>query len=296
MCDKRMPAEATNSGKWWLAPAKLNLFLHITGRRVDGYHLLQTVFQFIDYYDRLQFSVRKDGLVRRQPVLKDIEEKSDLTVRAARLLQSAANTSLGVTIQIEKNIPMGAGLGGGSSDAATTLIALNSLWQLGFSVKQLADMGLELGADVPVFVHGRAAWAEGVGEQLTVIDLPEPWYLVVAPPCHVSTGEIFSSSELTRSAAPIKIRDFLAGQESPRNEAYYGNVFEPVVRRLYPEINKVFEWLSEYAKPKLTGTGACVFAAFDSKELAEEIEQRLPSQWRGLVARGMNISPMNKQN
>ncbi|NOX42557.1 MAG: 4-(cytidine 5'-diphospho)-2-C-methyl-D-erythritol kinase [Gammaproteobacteria bacterium] len=278
----------------WLAPAKLNLFLHITGRRADGYHLLQTVFQFIEFYDQLQFSVREDGVICRQSQLVGIDEKSDLSVRAAKLLQTTANSCLGTTIQIEKNIPMGAGLGGGSSDAATTLIALNSLWQLGFSIERLAALGIELGADVPVFVRGHAAWAEGIGEQLTNIDLPEPWYLVIVPPCHVSTGEIFNAPELTRDAPPIKIRDFLSGQTAGQRTVC-GNACEPVVRSLYPEINKVFEWLSEHARPKLTGTGTCVFAAFESEQSAEDIAQRLPTQWRGLVAKGINVSPLYTQ-
>ncbi len=290
----------------WLAPAKLNLFLHIIGRREDGYHLLQTVFQFIDFYDRLQFTVCKDGVISRETKIAGIDADCDLTVKAAKLLQSTAKTPLGAAIRIEKNIPMGAGLGGGSSDAATTLIALNSLWQLKFSVTQLATLGLELGADVPVFVHGHAAWAEGVGELLTALDLPEPWYLMIVPPCHVSTGEIFNTAELTRDAAPIKIRDFLAAARSKHNvgglrfeRAYfdndyekYGNAFEPVVRRLYPDINKIFGWLSDYAQPRLTGTGACIFAEFESEKSAEEVARRLPKQWRGFVAKGMNVSPL----
>jgi len=268
----------------WSAPAKLNLFLHITGRRPDGYHLLQTVFQFIDYCDLLSFDVRTDGVICRASDLRGIDEQADLSVRAAKLLQATAQTPLGVTIQVDKHIPMGGGLGGGSSDAATTLIALNSLWELGFSVDQLADLGLRLGADVPVFVRGHAAWAEGVGEALVAIDLPEPWYLVLVPPCHVSTGEIFNDQELTRDAAPIKIRDFLEGQGR--------NVFEPVVRRQYPEVDKVITWLSEYAKPKLTGTGACVFAEFESEQAANDIAEKLPGNWQGFVARGMNKSPL----
>ncbi len=309
MCDTTRPGLSgipTGPSKTWLAPAKLNLFLHIIGRRADGYHLLQTVFQFIDFYDRLQFTVREDGTISRQAQLTDIDEESDLTIKAAKLLQGAAKTSLGATIQIEKNIPMGAGLGGGSSDAATTLIALNSLWQLKFSVGQLAALGLELGADVPVFVRGHAAWAEGVGEQLTDIDLPEPWYLVIVPPCHVSTGEIFNTAELTRDAAPIKIRDFLAARRKQDftgfgfantkfEDTEFGNTFEPVVRSLYPEINKVFGWLADYAQPRLTGTGACIFAEFESEQLAENIARRLPTQWHGFVAKGVNVSPLHKQ-
>lgn len=314
MCNTTRPGLSgvlTGPPKMWLAPAKLNLFLHIIGRRADGYHLLQTVFQFIDFYDRLQFTVCEDGIISRQAQLADIDEEADLTIKAAKLLQRAAKTPLGVTIQIEKNIPLGAGLGGGSSDAATTLIALNSLWQLNFSVEQLAALGLELGADVPVFVRGHAAWAEGVGEQLTAIDLPEPWYLVIVPPCHVSTREIFNTAELTRDAAPIKIRDFLAGRgkqdftDSGLTSAgfanikfentEFGNTFEPVVRSLYPEINKVFGWLSDYAQPRLTGTGACIFAEFESEQLAENIATRLPTQWHGFVAKGVNVSPLHKQ-
>ena len=268
----------------WSAPAKLNLFLHITGRRPDGYHLLQTVFQFIDYCDLLSFDVRMDGLICRTVDLPGLDEQTDLSLRAAKLLQDTAQTPLGASIQVEKHIPMGGGLGGGSSDAATTLIALNSLWDIGFSVDQLADLGLRLGADVPVFVRGHAAWAEGVGEALVAIDLPEPWYLVLVPGCHVSTGEIFNDQELTRDAAPIKIRDFLAGQGR--------NVFEPVVRRQYHEVDEVIIWLSQYARPKLTGTGACVFAEFESEQAAKDIAEKLPGNWQGFVARGMNKSPL----
>jgi len=298
-----MPPDLSNQ---WLAPAKLNLFLHITGRRADGYHLLQTVFQFIDYFDRLQFTLREDGVISRGAEIAGIDEEIDLTVKAAKLLQKTAKTQLGAQIQLEKNIPMGAGLGGGSSDAATTLVALNSLWQLNFSSDRLAELGQKLGADVPVFIRGHAAWAEGIGEQLTAIDLTEPWYLVIVPPCHVSTGEIFNTAELTRDSAPIKIRDFLvavaqekAAQEKLRSGAQADlglvNVFEPVVRRLYPEVDKVFDWLSAFAQPKLTGSGACVFAEIGSEQTANELMQRLPEQWHGFVAKGLNVSPLLKQ-
>lgn len=293
------PCESAKLSNAWLAPAKLNLFLRIVGQRADGYHLLQSVFQFVEFYDKLQFTVRDDGVIERQSQLEGIDEVSDLTLRAAKLLQSTANTHLGVTIEIEKNIPMGAGLGGGSSDAATTLVALNSLWQLKFSIDQLAMLGLKLGADVPVFVRGQAAWAEGIGEQLTNIDPPEPWYLLVVPQCHISTAEIFNTPQLTRDAPPIKIRDFLASvaleHRKGGDDQAYGNACESVVRRLYPEVNAAFEWLSEYARPRLTGTGACVFAAFESEQLAQDIAYKLPARWRGLVTKGINVSPLRAQ-
>lgn len=279
-----MQAETPPQDSCWPAPAKLNLFLHITGRRPDGYHLLQTVFQFIDFCDELKFNVRDDGDVRRITEVAGVAESQDLVVRAARLLQSETGTSAGVNIEINKRIPMGGGLGGGSSDAATTLVALNELWQTGLSAQQLAALGLTLGADIPVFVQGHCAWAEGVGEHLEPIDLPEPWYLVVIPPCHVSTAQLFSAPELTRDAPPIKIRDFLAGQTH--------NAFEPVARHYYPEIGRVIAWLEKYGRPRLTGTGACVFLDFDSEQQARDAAAGLPEQWPGHVVKGMNTSPL----
>lgn len=278
------PLSSKSHIEYWLAPAKLNLFLHITGRRQDGYHLLQTVFQFIDYCDLLHFEVRHDGLIRRVTEIAGVDERQDLVWRAANLLQQESNAHLGVDISIIKRIPMGGGLGGGSSDAATTLVALNRLWDLDLSVSRLVELGIKLGADVPVFINGQAAWAEGVGEKLQSVSLPEPWYVVIMPPCQVATGEIFTAPELTRDGNPIKIRDFLAGQGV--------NVCEPVVRSRYPEVGEVLDWLSQFSKARLTGTGACVFAAFDSERLAQEVISKIPSQWSGFVAKGLNTSPL----
>lgn len=271
----------------WPAPAKLNLFLRIVGRRPDGYHLLQTAFQFIDICDWISFDLRKDGVLRRCNPLPGVNEENDLTIRAARLLQNYSQTPLGTDVRVEKNIPIGGGLGGGSSDAATALVALNYLWDLGLTKTVLAELGLKLGADVPVFVHGYAAWAEGVGEQLSPIKLSEPWYVVIAPRCHVPTGEIFSALELTREAPPITIRGFLAGHSE--------NVFEPVVRKRFPQVAEALDWLSQYAKAKLTGTGACVYAAFESEGQASEIAAKVPREWKGFKARGMNDSPLYKK-
>lgn len=268
----------------WPAPAKINLFLHITGRRDDGYHLLQTVFQFVDYCDQLDFAVRDDGVIRRLTEVVGVAEADDLIIRAARSLQKLAGTTLGADIRINKQLPMGGGLGGGSSDAATTLVALNQLWQLGLSVDQLAELGLGLGADVPVFVRGQAAWAEGVGENLLPIELDEPWFVVLIPSCHVPTAEIFAVPELTRDAQSLKMSAFLAGQGQ--------NVCEEVVRKHYPDVDKALNWLSQYGQPRMSGTGACVFAPFANEADARHVLQQLPSQWRGFVAKGLNRSPL----
>lgn len=271
-----------------VAPAKLNLFLHITSRRTDGYHNLQTIFQFIDYCDVLEFTYRSDGQLSCESTAQDLPPEQDLVLRAARLLQQHSDTSKGADIQVEKKIPMGAGLGGGSSDAATTLLALNKLWQLQLSPTQLAKLGMRLGADVPVFVHGHAAWAEGVGESLTPVNLKEPWYLVVNPNCQISTKEIFLAQDLTRDTFPITIREFVAGRSQ--------NVCEPVVRRLYPPVGQVLDWLSQYSEEaRLTGTGACIFAAFETQSAAKTVWEQLPNQWQGIVAQGKNVSPALKE-
>lgn len=270
----------------WPAPAKLNLFLHIVGRRADGYHLLQTVFQFVDYGDWLSFTPRADGIVRRVDPLPGVPEDQDLTVRAARLLQAETGRGAGVDIRIDKRLPMGGGLGGGSSDAATTLIALNHLWGLGLSEDVLAELALRLGADVPVFVRGRAAWAEGVGERLIPVELPEPWYLVLKPPVEVATGPVFQAPELTRDCAPLKIVDFLSGRG--------GNVCEPVVRTRYPEVGAVLDWLGRHGPARLTGTGSCVFAAFRTRAAAERVLREVPAEWAAFVAQGCNRSPLHR--
>ena len=272
----------------WPAPAKINLFLHIVGRRADGYHLLQTVFQFLDYGDTLTFKVRQDGVVRRVTDIDGVHSDNDLTVRAARLLQRLSGSSLGVDIEIEKRLPMGGGLGGGSSDAATTLVALNRLWGLALSDDELAAAGLQLGADVPVFVRGAAAWAEGVGEDLTPVLLPEPWFLVLIPDCHVATADIFAAPELTRDVQRSKIPAFLSGLRSEQ----WVNVFEPVVRQRYPDVDKALKWLGNFAQARMSGSGASVFAAFDDEGLARQVLAQLPPQWSGFVAKGLNRSPL----
>ena len=273
----------------WPAPAKLNLMLRIIGRRSDGYHELQTVFQFLGHTDRLAFRVRDDGRIQRETDLPGVPEQDDLTVRAARLLQEncsgvPGSGSLGVDIRLQKRLPMGGGLGGGSSDAATVLVALNRLWGCNQETKELARLGLKLGADVPIFVNGNAAWAEGVGERLQPVDLAQPWYLVVVPQVHVSTAEIFQAPELTRNSSTITIRAFIAGDR--RNDCL------PVVRERYPQVAQVMQWLADYTQPQLTGTGACVFGAFDSKVEADTVLQALPGSWKGFVARGLNRSPL----
>ena len=268
----------------WPAPAKLNRFLHIVGRRLDGYHLLQTVFQFIDRCDYLSFEPRADGLVCRQGAVEGVASEADLTVKAARLLKDTCGVAQGVTIGIDKRLPIGGGLGGGSSDAATTLMALNCYWEIGLSVTQLADLGLRLGADVPVFVHGQSAWAEGVGERLTPVDLDQPWFVVLVPDCTVSTKAVFNDPELTRDSQPITIRDFIAGNA--------GNDCAPVVYRRYPAVAAAAAWLSRHGRTRLTGTGACVFTAFADRTAAERVAAQIPEPWSGFVARGLRHSPL----
>jgi 4-diphosphocytidyl-2-C-methyl-D-erythritol kinase len=268
----------------WPAPAKLNLMLHVVGRRPDGYHELQTVFQFIDRCDWLDLSVRDDGRVLRQSDLPGVAPEQDLVVRAARLLQRHTACRRGADISVHKRLPLGGGLGGGSSDAATTLVALNHLWGTGLSEDELAELGLGLGADVPVFIRGRAAWAEGVGERLRFVDLPEPWYLVLVPPCQVSTAAVFNDPELTRNSPRTTIADFLAGAS--------GNACEPVVRCRHPEVSDALEWLQQYQPARLTGTGACVFAAFETETAADALSRQVPARISAFVARGLNRSPL----
>ncbi len=280
--------KSLNKQDGWLtraAPAKLNLFLHITEQRDDGMHCLQTIFQFLDYGDDISARCRQDDVISLQDDILGLSD-DNLVVRAAKLLQQASQTQLGADIRLNKRLPAGGGLGGGSSDAATTLVILNQIWQCGLSASQLADLGLKLGADVPIFVHGHAAWAEGVGEQFTPVNPPEPWYLVVKPDVEVSTGEIFSISQLTRDCPPITIRDFLAGHAS--------NVCEPIVRQRYPGVDKALNWLGKHAKASMTGTGSCIFAAFDSKQQAEAVQEKLPNNWQSFVAKGCNHSPLYK--
>jgi len=276
----------------WLSPAKLNLFLHITGRRADGYHNLQTVFQFLDYCDELQFDIQSDGKIRLESSLSGVPDEENLIVRAAKMLKQQANgkSHLGVNIRLQKKLPMGGGLGGGSSNAATTLVALNQLWKLGLSENHLQGIGLELGADVPVFIHGKACFAEGVGERFTDVFPKECWYLVLIPDCHVNTGEIFSDPTLTRNSKTIRIR-------APLNWEVSGslrNDCESVVLRRYPEVNQALEWLSEYGIARMTGTGCCVFLDFPSEQEARKIANRRPEGIQSFVARGVNHSPLNR--
>ncbi len=267
------------------APAKLNLFLHITGRRADGYHLLQTVFQFVDMADELHFRLREDGQIVRTSALPGVPAEQDLVVRAARALQMATACPLGADIAVDKKLPMGGGLGGGSSDAATTLLALNKLWDTGLDLPALAELGLSLGADVPVFVQGKACWAEGVGEQLTPLTIVEPWYVVLSPAVEVNTAKLFSHSGLTRDCAPCKIRDLETGRLS--------NVFQPLVREMYGEVNQALSFLSQFADAKLTGTGACVFGAFEDEDRARAAFAQRPANMAGFVAKGLNQSPVH---
>ncbi len=270
-----------------LSPAKINLMLHITGRRDDGYHLLETVFQFIDLNDRLEFRLTDEPAIERAPGPAAIPADRDLVVTAARLLQRRFDVNQGVHIALDKRIPLGGGLGGGSSDAATCLLALNRLWQLDLPLEQLARIGLEIGADVPVFVMGQSAWATGVGEKLEPVDLPLPVYVVIDPKVEVSTAEIFAAQELTRNCDPLTIRAFLRGAG--------GNVCEAVVRKRYPPVAEAIDWLAEFAPARMSGTGACVFAAFDSLEQAEVVKSRVPERWDGFVAKAMNRNPVHRQ-
>ncbi|PSJ44859.1 4-(cytidine 5'-diphospho)-2-C-methyl-D-erythritol kinase [Zobellella endophytica] len=266
------------------APAKLNLFLYITGRRDDGYHNLQTLFQFLDYGDSLAFAPAPDGELRLEPNLPGVPPEQNLIIRAARLLQSKTGCTRGARIRLTKRLPMGGGLGGGSSDAATTLVALNHLWQLGLSQKQLAELGLQLGADVPVFVRGHAAFAEGVGERLTPATPPEPWYLVLAPGIEVATAAIFTDPELPRNSPVLSLEQRLS--------LPWENDCEALVKKRHPEVAKLLGWLLEYAPSRMTGTGACVFATFDSREAAEQALNKAPAGVSGFVAKGCNTSPL----
>lgn len=268
----------------WPAPAKLNLMLHVVHQRQDGYHALQTVFQFIDLYDVLDFSIRYDGVIDCRLDCSSIVAEDNLVVRAANAIQQYSGCQLGAHINLQKNLPVGSGLGGGSSDAATTLVALNHAWKTGLSVEQLAYLGVGLGADVPVFIYGHAAWAEGVGEQLTAIELPECWYLVIKPDCCVSTKHIFQSADLTRATDTITILDFM--QDGGDNDC------DPVVRGLYPQIAEALDWLDQFADAKMTGTGACIFARFDERQQAQSVYEMLPQHWQGFVVRSLNNSPL----
>ena len=277
--------EPLGSSEPWPAPAKLNLCLHIVGRRADGYHLLESAMQFIDLADEITFFARPAGTIERLDGPEEVPAESDLAVRAARLLAQNGEPGSGVGIRLGKRIPMQAGLGGGSSDAATVLVALNRLWNLNLTVDRLADLGLKLGADVPFFVRGSAAWAEGVGEQLTPYDFPEGHYLIVKPQAAVSTAEIFQAPELTRNSRVTTIRAFLAG--GGRNDCL------ATVRGRHPEVAEALDWLQNFGEAKLTGTGSCVFVALRNPSVARDALARVPGRWRGFLVRGLNRSPLS---
>ena len=278
------------------APAKLNLFLHVIGRRADGYHLLQSLFRLVDRGDTLRFSPRADGRILRVRALAGVSEQSDLCLRAARLLQEASGCAQGVEIELGKRLPLGGGLGGGSSDAATVLLALNRLWKLDWPRERLQALGLRLVADVPFFIYGRSAFVEGVGERLQPVDLPPAWYLVVEPAASVPTGEIFAAPNLTRDTKAIKMADFSAGWGTNRGGNPGGlwgrNDLEPVVCERYPEVARALGWLRQHAEARMTGSGACVFAPFAVEQDARTVLARMPEEMTGWVARGLDEHPL----
>jgi 4-diphosphocytidyl-2-C-methyl-D-erythritol kinase len=268
----------------WPAPSKLNLFLHIIGKRSDGYHEIQTVFQILEFGDELQFLPSENNQVNLTGNYTGVNQKDDLIFRAAELLRLTTGIKHGICISVNKRIPMGGGLGGGSTNAATTLVALNQIWSTGLSITELAELGLKLGADVPIFIHGQSAWAEGVGEKLTPLTLPEDWFLIIHPGCSVNTREIFEIPDLTRNTSPITIRDFDAG--------CYHNDFEVVVYRKFPEIEEAAAWLGKWTKANLTGTGACIYGRFENKQSAIQAFNNIPGKWQGFVSKGLNTSPL----
>jgi 4-diphosphocytidyl-2-C-methyl-D-erythritol kinase len=269
------------------APAKLNLFLHVTGRRADGYHLLQSVFQLIDRCDLLHFDVRDDGVIRRTTEVAAIAHDSDLIVRAARLLQEATGCRYGADIAIEKKLPMGGGLGGGSSDAATTMMALNHLWQTGMSRTDLRQLGLQLGADVPFFLFGTNAFAEGVGEQLVPLETPESWFLVIEPGVSIPTPAIFASSELTRNSKPVRMLDF-----SGALVGFGRNDLQTVAMNLFPPVAEAIQWLGGSEVARMTGSGACVFRTFTTQAEALAMQGKVPDRWNAWVAKALNQHPL----
>lgn len=269
----------------WPAPAKLNLCLHILGRRPDGYHNLQSLFQLLKYGDFITIETTSAPALAMEAELPGVSEPDNLILRAALSLQQATGCRLGARFTVDKRIPMGGGLGGGSSNAATTLVALNHLWGTGLSLAHLAELGLQLGADVPIFVMGHSAWAEGVGERLTPVELPDKWYLVVTPNCHVSTAEVFSHNDLTRDTADITVAAVL--EQGGRNDC------QALVARLHPPVRQVIDWLNQFGAAQMTGTGASVYCAFASAEAAQSVLCILPKQWQGFVAQAVNISPLH---
>jgi 4-diphosphocytidyl-2-C-methyl-D-erythritol kinase len=280
----KVKPDSVSDSQAYPAPGKLNLMLRVIGRRADGYHLLQTVLRFIDYGDTLRFSVREDSIIARINDVEGVPAADDLAVRAAQLLQRATGTRLGADIAIEKRLPLGGGLGGGSSDGATALLALNHLWGTGLPRARLLELGLELGADVPFFIGGENAFAEGIGERLRPLAFPPAWYLVLMPPVAVPTARIFAHPELKRDSKPIKMQRFSAEQA--------GNDLEPVVCREYPEVAQHLDWLRQAVPAWVTGTGACVFAAFDTERAARELWARAPAGMRGVIARGLARHPL----
>jgi 4-diphosphocytidyl-2-C-methyl-D-erythritol kinase len=271
------------------APAKLNLFLHIIGRREDGYHLLQTVFQLLDYGDVLHFNVRADNVIRRVNDVPGVPEASDLVVRAARLLQSAVPGSPGADITVDKRLPMGGGLGGGSSDAATTLMVLNHLWQAGLNREELMALGLKLGADVPFFIFGSNAFAEGVGEQLTAVDGLDCWFVVLEPGIAVPTPAIFCSQELTRNTKPVRIADFSGALQN----AFGKNDMQAVAARLFPEVDEAISWLGRFGNARMTGSGACVFMPCQSEQQADAVLEAASGKWKAWKAKGISKHPLS---
>jgi 4-diphosphocytidyl-2-C-methyl-D-erythritol kinase len=272
------------------APAKINLFLHVVGRRPDGYHLLQSAFRILGYWDLLTFLPRNDGKVTRETAFPGVAEEDDLCVRAARLLQREAGVSMGASIKLEKRLPLGGGLGGGSSDAATTLLALNKLWSVDWSTERLSELGLRLGADVPFFIFGRSAFVEGVGEQLQPLDLSPNWYVVLEPGVQVPTAQIFAAPELTRSTKPIKISDFSGAWAA----GLLHNDLQPVVCAKYSEVAAALSWLQQFGEARMTGSGACVFAPFVSESAARDVLSSLPAGWHGWVTQGLDVHPLSQ--
>ncbi len=280
---------------YWPAPAKLNLFLHLTQRRVDHYHELQTVFQLVDYCDELSFTPRNDPQINctclslLNPVSAAIiPDEDNLAIKAAHLLQDRTKNAPGVDILIKKRIPIGGGLGGGSSNAATTLVVLNHLWKLHLPLHELIHLGMTLGADVPIFIHGKSSWAEGIGEKLYEITLPENWFVVMIPPITISTTKLFSHPRLTYNTTPIKIQTFLSGSLTTHND------FEHIVRQDYPVIAEGLDFLNHYAPARLSGTGACIFATLPSKIAAETLLEKIKAPYRGFVCKGLTTSPLHQ--
>ncbi len=274
------------------APAKLNLFLHVIGRRTDGYHLLQTAFQLIDYGDLLHFQVRADGIIRRTNLVHGVAEEDDLVVRAAKLLQAqcpSTTSLLGADITLDKRLPMGGGLGGGSSDAATTLMALNYLWQTGLSRTQLLQLSLPLGADIPFFLYGQNAFAEGIGEALTPIATPDDWFIVIEPGVMVPTPAIFSAKDLTRDSKPVKITDF---SDSNNKRAFGRNDLQTVAANMFPPIADAIDWLGNYGNARMTGSGACVFCAFADQHSADAVLKKVPADWKAWKAKAITHHPL----